>query len=812
MSIHPLSDKDGAIVKVTPPKAPSTDEKLSHVPCDIVLVIDVSGSMNAEAPMPRDPNNPEGDSEASPGESTGLSVLDLVKHSCRTILTSMNKRDRLSIIKFSSTTTVLQGLEFMTDSDKEKALENVEKLQVEGSTNLWHALMASFKVFKDAKKVGNVPAIMVLTDGKPNHMCPPQGYIPALREMEPIKPAIHTFGFGYELRSGLLKSIAEFGGGNYAFIPDAGMIGTTFVHAVAHLQSTFARNASLHLTCPDRVTLEETTGPYVTKEADTKKVSGGRLQLTIPLGNIQYGQSRDIYLRWNSATNTIAGNPVDLSATLEYTPLHNTDLRVEHKANRSLADISVPLSPEEVAYHISRSRVCAFLAALFPIDDLGEHRVDSEVVPKYGASSLSGLQTKQAELQQLIQSLPAAQYPEDPRCKALLQDLHGGEPFGQVTIALSSQSNFDRWGQHYLTSLHGAHARQLCTNFKDPGPLQYGTESPLFLQCRNALDKAFNDLPPPTPSLRVGPTWWQPPGPPRQPPDSRMLHLIQDPLYRMRGAPRPQRIPRRPSSERNGPTDTASSSRSATSNFSMVSYNSSSNPCFAGATMVELASGVRIQMQRLRKGMRVATPLGPRSVVAVLATPVKEEWMVNLEGVLVTPWHPVTLSTHDASTGWQFPCLIHNDDNDNHTEMVQYTGYIYSVLLQRDEHVDAHAILLTSATTNTNERTSAVARRFWGVTLGHGLVAAAGAADSDDVRAHSFFGNYTLVEKSLRGLDVQGDGCLLTGGVTKSETTGLACGFKKKASEREPMAKGFSLPFRGKSDLVRHKRQVCQVV
>lgn len=42
--------------------------------------------------------------------------------------------------------------------------------------------------------------------------------------MEKLPASIHTFGFGYDLRSGLLKSIAEMGGGNYAFIPDAGMI------------------------------------------------------------------------------------------------------------------------------------------------------------------------------------------------------------------------------------------------------------------------------------------------------------------------------------------------------------------------------------------------------------------------------------------------------------------------------------------------------------------------------------------------------------------------------------------------------------
>ena len=42
--------------------------------------------------------------------------------------------------------------------------------------------------------------------------------------MDTLPASINTFGFGYGIKSGLLKSIAEVCQGNYAFIPDAGMI------------------------------------------------------------------------------------------------------------------------------------------------------------------------------------------------------------------------------------------------------------------------------------------------------------------------------------------------------------------------------------------------------------------------------------------------------------------------------------------------------------------------------------------------------------------------------------------------------------
>lgn len=822
MSIHPLdSFEGGVIVKVNPPNV-SADEELSHVPCDITLVIDVSASMDDPAPMPRDPTEPHDPSDAN-RETVGLSVLDLVKHSCRTILSSMDHRDRLAIVKFSHSAKVLQGLEFTTHDNKKKALANIEALGTEGMTNLWHALKTGIHVFRDAEPVGNVPAIMVLTDGLPNHMCPPQGYVPALSALGPIVPAIHTFGFGYKLRSGLLKSIAEFGGGHYAFIPDAGMIGTTFVHAVANLQSIFVIDACLRLTCSKTIVLEETTGPYVKKgqaagpakqQRPNPSVKGDYFHLTIPLGNIQYGQSRDIHLRVKTSDpNRLAPEgPYRLEVSLEFTPLEpgerGTTTRVTRTVRRSLADISSPPPAQDVAYHVSRARICAFLAGLFPVDEAGEHRVDKALSPVNNydgptpTTSAPGLKAKQDELARLVAFLPAAQYPEDARCRSLWQDLAGDEPFGQVTLALATQGAFDRWGQHYLLSLHDAHAGQRCNNFKDPGPLQYGAESPLFLRCRDELDKAFNDLPPPPPSLSTLPFMSQ--GPVRAPPGD--AHLINDPPYRMfrGGTPPPAYGSRGASPPQDSPT------LSSSLGFSMVSYNMSANVCFAGPTLVALASGHKTRLRDLKKGMRVATPLGPRSVAAVLTTPVRGQWMVQLAGVLVTPWHPVnTTTTTNVATGWQFPCLVAGH------RMMQYTGHIYSVLLQRDDNVDAHALLLggdTRITTTTTQ--DAETAPFWGVTLGHGLVAGL------DVRAHGFFGDYTRVARSLAGLAPararggDDDRCLLTGGVRRSKMTGLACGFKKAKAAPGPLMKhnkASSSPITGRkavmmTGLVRLKR------
>jgi hypothetical protein len=76
------------LITVTPPPCPAASSEKSvgrRAPLDICCVIDVSGSMSSGASIPADP------ATGKPAESNGLSVLDVVKHSLRTIVTTMQE-------------------------------------------------------------------------------------------------------------------------------------------------------------------------------------------------------------------------------------------------------------------------------------------------------------------------------------------------------------------------------------------------------------------------------------------------------------------------------------------------------------------------------------------------------------------------------------------------------------------------------------------------------------------------------------------------------------------------------------------------
>ncbi|KAI1757878.1 U-box domain-containing protein [Xylaria castorea] len=684
VTIHPIESKCGVLVKVQPPFQP-LDSAIDHNPCDIVLVIDVSGSMNEEAPAPA----------AATGEGNehfGLSVLDLTKHAARTIVSTLNEGDRLGIVTFSHGATIVQKLVPMTKAHKEEVNAKIDRIEASGQTNLWSGINSGLKLFQRSDRGVGVPALMVLTDGQPNHMCPEQGYVKKLRSLHPLSATINTFGFGYEIRSGLLKSIAEVGNGNYAFIPDAGMIGTVFVHAVAHLQSTFATRCTLEISAAEGMLLRSTIGKSIDEPRDE---AAGKRMLMVQLGNLQYGQSRDIYLENVDESRRPAAYRLGKGRRIMTAQLIHSRMqapRIIVFADWDMIETS-SLSRSVIAYHQSRSMICKLLSSFFALYPSLEYE---KPLPK-------NMEDYQEHLKKVLDTIPARHY-EDRHNVSLMEDLNG-----QIREALSTQYYFTRWGCHYFLSLWNAHAKQLCNSFKDPGPLMYN-DNPFFIKCRDVLDKTFDDIPSPTPSIRSN--------------RSSVLY---------RNVPIP-----------------------------MARYNDAARICFAASSPVLLATGLKVPVSTLQRGMMVQTPLGPRRVRAVLKNLIRESAMCRVGNLVVTPWHPINTDQSEHGTysqgGWAFPMDVAK-------ETTTYSGTICSVLLEPDGNVDAHAIHVGGV---------------WGVTLGHGVL------DGSDARAHPFFGDHSAIleaiSKEFPDSGPGDDGVYWGLGMTRDANTGLVCGFDRLLS------------------------------
>lgn len=105
---------DGFVcISIQPPS--DTDRS----PCDICCVVDTSGSMAVQSEIQNDAN-----------EQFGLSRLDLVKHSIKTIIHSLQSQDRLALVSFANNAHILFQLTNMNDDGKSSALAALERLEV----------------------------------------------------------------------------------------------------------------------------------------------------------------------------------------------------------------------------------------------------------------------------------------------------------------------------------------------------------------------------------------------------------------------------------------------------------------------------------------------------------------------------------------------------------------------------------------------------------------------------------------------------------------------------------------------------------
>ena len=221
------------------PESSITDKR---IPTSFICIIDVSGSMGSVC------------SNKTGNESDGFSRLDLTKHSLNTTTEMLNEFDELVIIKFSTTAEcVFQGK--MNPSGKAHAKEVISNLKPENSTNIWASLQLAYNRAKHTSNP-NVK-MLLLTDGESN-IDPPMGILPTLEKFlkadtnaDIRKIPITTFGFSCDIDSKLLFDIAELTNGGFNFIPDASMVGTTFINFLANYLAT--ENIYHNITIADNI-------------------------------------------------------------------------------------------------------------------------------------------------------------------------------------------------------------------------------------------------------------------------------------------------------------------------------------------------------------------------------------------------------------------------------------------------------------------------------------------------------------------------------------------------------------------------------
>ncbi|AYV76622.1 MAG: putative von willebrand factor type A domain protein [Terrestrivirus sp.] len=545
--------EDTLCVSVTP------QEKGDFIGSDIVCVIDVSGSMSGEVNVKK---------ETGTVERNGLSRLDIVKHAMKTIIKSLSNNDRLAIVKFTTNATTVMKLTNMTPQNQTSAIAKIDALVPENQTNIWDGLKMALDMFSASSNVNtNIrnSAIFLLTDGAPN-IEPSRGHIPTLQryiDKSGLTCCIHTFAFGCDdqLQSTLMRDISKIGLGTYSFIPDASLVGTVFVNCLSNLMITVATNCVVSVTG-----------------------NNSGINKYVPLGNIQFGQPKNFIV---PLAVTGFNNDTKLDIKLSYfSPklqkkdqlliefdIHNTmsdkGLVLTHRVRNELANV-VEQAIKEHLDHTNKITIKTYVDTIYKtIQVLTQNNVNN-----YNNKYIAYLND-------------------------LLKDVNG-----QITEALSRPDYYERWGRHYLPSIVDAHMNQVCKNFKDPGIQHFG--GTLFNEVRDKIDDIFNNIPAPTPSIKV--------------------------------------------------SESAYQSGAYTRVASMATYNTASNGCFYFMCPVEMADGTTKPIYHIKKGDYVKTN-GNTTAQVLYVTQIPNERLGKFVQVAprlnITAWHPVKLNG-----SWVFPASV----------------------------------------------------------------------------------------------------------------------------------------------------------
>jgi hypothetical protein len=448
LQVEVISNNGMSLISVNPP---NKLKKINRTPSNVCCIIDVSGSMSDEAKIQTD---------AGKNEGFGLSILDLVKHAVRTVISSLGDDDSLSLVSFSTQAKIELEVTKMNEAGKKKAEAALEALRPTNTTNIWDGLYKGLEVLR-AGKTGANSAIFLLTDGQPN-VIPPNGHLPMLQQYKDqhgLPGIINTFGFGYNLDSKLLHELAVAGNGAYAFIPDGSFVGTIFVNALSNLLSTFATNVCLSI----ELNQSKSADYSLVKHYSHQATSWG---LEFQLGSVMFGQAKHVILP------LALDEPKKLSVTLKYETLYNKE-PIKTTKEITVQEVNDP--------------------------QLDVHRFRLQFVNDVTTAMELAISSKSKEalavVKNLVNQIKESNVASVEYIKDLLADLED-----QTTMALSTSAYFTKWGKHFLPSLIRAHLLEQCNNFKDPGVQNYGGE--VFNKIRDKIDDIFVKIPPPKPSVK----------------------------------------------------------------------------------------------------------------------------------------------------------------------------------------------------------------------------------------------------------------------------------------------------------------------
>ena len=192
---------------------------------NLVFLIDVSGSMQSPDKLP------------------------MLKESMRTLIDSLDERDRVGIVVYAGTEGVVLEPTALDERGKSAAIAALAKLEAGGSTNGGAGLARAYRMALAHKVDGGVNRVILATDGDFNVGTTGQGQLVDLVKAEAAKGvSLSVLGFGTgNLNDAMLEAVTNDGNGNYFYIDGAQEAKRIFMQKLTGTLVTIAKDVKIQI-------------------------------------------------------------------------------------------------------------------------------------------------------------------------------------------------------------------------------------------------------------------------------------------------------------------------------------------------------------------------------------------------------------------------------------------------------------------------------------------------------------------------------------------------------------------------------------
>ena len=233
---------------------------------DIIFVLDISGSMSGDK-------------------------LDRVKNDSKELIQSLlsNQNNRAALITFDTESRIVSEL----TNDEEHLINEIDNLEVTGSTNYYQALVNVDNILKDYQKENNKEVIVLfLTDGYPNEDTPNQ--ITQYNYLKSMYPYITVNGIQYEMGDAILNPIKEIS--DNQFIADMDTLNNVLFDAIV-APVTYDEYQIIDYIDNENFTLESINDINVTNGEVELTEEDGQQKITWTLDNLKSGNEENLTMK-----------------------------------------------------------------------------------------------------------------------------------------------------------------------------------------------------------------------------------------------------------------------------------------------------------------------------------------------------------------------------------------------------------------------------------------------------------------------------------------------------------------------------------